>query len=72
MDAGTFEDSGRMAGAARPVTCATHLLATAAGAPMYQNTWLQGSNGMHTKWVPATFPVFITDRPTRRLSERFP
>ena len=71
MHAGTIGYSGRRAGAARPVICA-RLLATGAGARAHQNTWLPGSNGMYAKSVSATFPVFITDRPPRRLSERFP
>jgi hypothetical protein len=69
MYAGTTQESGQMAGAARPVACAVHLIHTGIGAPPPEHTWLQGSNG---KPMSAGFPVFSTDRPTRRLSEHFP
>jgi hypothetical protein len=67
MYAGTTQESGQMAGAARPVACAVHPT-TGTAAPMYGHTWLQAS----TKPVSADFPVFINDRPSQRLSERFP
>ena len=70
MYAGTTQESGQMAGAARPVACAVHLIpAVNVGAPMHEHTWLQGSTD---KPVSANFPVFTNDRTTRRLSERFP
>ena len=70
MNAGTTQESGQMAGAARPVACAVRFVPAAnIGAPMHEHTWLQGSNG---KPVSADFPVFTTDRPARRFSERFP
>jgi hypothetical protein len=69
MYAGTTRQSGQMAGAARPVACAVQLIPTGIAAPMHEHTWLQGSNG---KPVSPDFPVLITDRPIRRLSERFP
>jgi hypothetical protein len=70
MFAGTTQESGQMAGAARPVACAVHLIPAAnIGAPMHEHTWLPGSNG---KPVSASFQVFVTDRTTRRLSECFP
>jgi hypothetical protein len=69
MYAGTTQESGQMAGAARPVACAVHLIPTGIAAPMHEHTWLQGSTD---KPVSANFPVFITDRPPRRLLERFP
>jgi hypothetical protein len=69
MYAGTMQPSGLTAGAARPVTCAARLVPTGIAAPMQEHTWLHGSNG---KSVIADFPVFTTDRPIRRLSERFP
>jgi hypothetical protein len=68
MYAGTTQESGQMAGAARPVACAVHLTPTGVAAPMHERTWLQAS----TKPVSADFSVFINDRPSRRLSERFP
>ncbi|MGH9230707.1 MAG: hypothetical protein ACRD07_18595 [Acidimicrobiales bacterium] len=58
-----------MAGAARPVACAVHLIPTGIAAPMHEHTWLQASTD---KPVSADFPVFTNDRLTRRLSERFP
>ena len=69
MYAGTNQENGQMAGAARRVACAVHLIPGGIAAPMPEHTWLQGSSG---KPVSANFPVFTTDRPTRRLSERFP
>jgi hypothetical protein len=69
MYAGTTPYDGLMAGAARPATCAVHLIPTGIAAPMPEHTWLQVSAG---KPVSATFRVFTNDRPTRRLSERFP
>jgi hypothetical protein len=70
MYAGTTQENGQMAGAARPVACAVHVIpAVNAGAPMHEHTWLQVSAG---KPVSADFPVFTNDRHTRRLSERFP
>jgi hypothetical protein len=70
MYAGTTQESGQMAGAARPVACAVHLIpAVHAGAPVYGHTWLQVSTA---KPMSADFPVFTNDRTTRRLSERFP
>jgi hypothetical protein len=69
MYAGTTQENGQMAGAARPVTCAIHLVPTGIAAPMYGHTWLQASID---KPVSSDFPVFTNDRPTRRLSERFP
>jgi hypothetical protein len=69
MYAGTTQESGQMAGAVRPVTCAVHLIPIGIGAPMHEHTWLQVSTD---KPVSANLPVFATDRPTRRLSERFP
>lgn len=68
MYAGTTQESGQMAGAARPVACAVHLI-PAGIAPMHEHTWLQAPTD---KPMSANFPVFITDRPPRRLSERFP
>jgi hypothetical protein len=68
MYAGTIQESGQMAGAARPVACAVHPIPTGTAAPMHGHTWLQAS----TKPVSADFPVFTNDRPSRRLSERFP
>jgi hypothetical protein len=64
MYAGTIQESGQMAGAARPVACAVHPTPTGIAAPMHVRTWLQAS----TKPVSADF----NDRPSRRLSERFP
>jgi hypothetical protein len=69
MYAGTTQESGQMAGAARPVACAVHLIPSGIAAPMHGHTWLQVSTD---KPVSANFPVFTNDRPTRRLSERFP
>jgi hypothetical protein len=70
MYAGTTQESGQMAGAARPVACAVHLIAAVnAGAPIYGHTWLQASTA---KPMSADFPVFTNDRRTRRLLERFP
>jgi hypothetical protein len=69
MYAGTTQESGQMAGAARPVTCAVRLIPIGIAAPMHEHTWLQVSTG---KPVSANFPVFTNDRLTRRLSERFP
>jgi hypothetical protein len=69
MYAGTTQESGQMAGAARPVACAVQLIPTGIAAPMHEHTWLQASTD---KPVSASFPVFITNGPTRRLSERFP
>jgi hypothetical protein len=66
MYAGTTQKSGQMAGAVRPAACAVHPIPT--GAPMHGHTWLQAS----TKPVSADFPVFVNDRPSQRLSERFP
>jgi hypothetical protein len=68
MYAGTTQEIGQMAGAARPVACAVHPTPTGIAAPMHERTWLQAS----TKPVSADFSVFINDRPSRRLSERFP
>ena len=68
MYAGTNQESGQMAGAARPVACAVHPTPTGIAAPMHARTWLQAS----AKPVSADFPVFINDRPSQRLSERFP
>ena len=43
MYAGTTQENGQMAGAARPVACAVHVIpAVNAGAPMHEHTWLQG------------------------------
>jgi hypothetical protein len=69
MYAGTTQESGQMAGAARPVACAVRLIPTGTAAPMHERTWLQASTD---KPVSANFPVFIIDRNARRLSERFP
>jgi hypothetical protein len=69
MYAGTTQESGQMAGAARPVACAVHLIPIGTAAPMHEHTWLQVSTD---KPVSANFPVFTNDRTTRRLSERFP
>jgi hypothetical protein len=69
MYAGTTQESGQMAGAARPVVCAVHLIPGGIAAPMHGHTWLQVST---EKPMSANFPVFTNDRPTRRLSERFP
>lgn len=70
MYAGTTQPSGLMAGAARSGACAARLIPSGIAAPMQEHTWLPvpGSNG---KPVP-DFTVFTTDRPSRRLSERFP
>jgi hypothetical protein len=68
MYAGTIQESGQMAGAARPVACAVHSIPTGIAAPMHAHTWLQAS----TKPVSADFPVFTNHRPSLRLLERFP
>lgn len=71
MYAGTTQQSGLMAGAARSGACAAHLIITGMAAPMQEHTWLQ-VHGSNDKPVSPDLAVFTTDRPSRRLSERFP
>jgi hypothetical protein len=66
MTAGTTQLSGRMAGASRPGTCPAHAIRNQIAAPMHNQTWLGVATGKPVS------QVFLTDRPARRLSERFP
>lgn len=66
MTTGTMHMGGYAAGAARPgESCSAYLLNAGILAPVAATKW----HPTHGKQVS---PVFATDRPTRRLLERFP
>jgi hypothetical protein len=66
MTTGTMHMGGFAAGAARPgAGCTDHLLYVGSTLPSIALPW-------HATDVKQVSPVFITDRPIRRRSERFP
>lgn len=66
MKNGTMHMGGHTTGAARlGATCSTSLIDAAIAAPLAQKPW----HATTAEQVPV---VFTTDRPSRRLSERFP
>ncbi len=69
MTTGTMHMGGFAAGAARPgATCSTHLVYGGTAAPVT----ILGREPWHVTNAKQVSPVSITDRPSRRHSERFP
>jgi hypothetical protein len=69
MTTGTMHMGGFAAGAARPgATCSAHLVYAGTAAPVA----ILGRKPWHATNAKQVSPVFITDRPSRRHSERFP
>lgn len=66
MLSGTNYTGGFTAGAARLRTCPTARQFAGTAAPIHADIWLGGSKHM------PVLPVFGTDRPSRRTSERSP
>ena len=69
MTTGTMHMGGFAASAARPgATCSTHLVYAGTAAPVAT----LGRKPWHVTNAEQVSAVFITDRPSRRLSERSP